>query len=201
MARTPKKSDASSEECVTLVLQGGGALGAYQAAAYEGLAKHVRHVSWVAGISIGAINAAIIAGNAPQNRTERLREFWEQVSSKSLPATLLDGIWARAFLNQSSASATTLAGVPGFFDLRFPPAALMPHGSVGAGSFYNTAPLRATLERLVDFDRLNNGDVWLSLGAVNVETGNMTWFDTTSHRIGPAHIWTCPGFAPIMCSC
>ena len=115
MARTPTNSDVSSEGCVTLVLQGGGALGAYQAGACEGLAHQARHVSWVAGISIGSINAAIIAGNAPHQRVERLREFWEQASSKSLPATLLDGIWARALLNQSSASATTLAGVPGFF--------------------------------------------------------------------------------------
>ncbi len=201
MARTATKSNASSEEHVTLVLQGGGALGAYQAGAYEGLAKQARHVSWVAGISIGSINAAIIAGNTPHQRVERLREFWEQASSKSLPATLLDGIWARAFLNQFSASATTVAGVPGFFNLRFPPAAVMPQGSVGASSFYDTAPLRATLERLVDFDLLNNGDIRLSLGAVNVETGNMTWFDTTTQRIGPEHIMASgalpPGFPAV----
>ncbi|MES2436009.1 MAG: DUF3734 domain-containing protein [Pseudomonadota bacterium] len=201
MARTSTKSNTRSEECVTLVLQGGGALGAYQAGAYEGLAKQARHVSWVAGISIGAINAAIIAGNTPQNRTERLREFWEQASSKSLPATMLDGIWARAFLNQFSASTTTVTGVPGFFNLRFPPAAVMPQGSVGASSFYDTAPLRATLERLVDFDLLNNGDIRLSLGAVNVETGNMTWFDTTTQRIGSEHIMASgalpPGFPAV----
>jgi NTE family protein len=201
MARTPTKSDVSSEECVTLVLQGGGALGAYQAGAYEGLAHQARHVSWVAGISIGSINAAIIAGNAPHQRVEKLREFWEQASSKSLPATLLDGIWARALLNQFSASATTLAGVPGFFDLRFPPAALMPEGATGASSFYDTAPLRATLERLVDFDRLNNGEVRLSIGAVNVETGNMTWFDTANQRIGAEHIMASgalpPGFPAV----
>lgn len=201
MPRIPTKSDAHSEECVTLVLQGGGALGAYQAGAYEGLAKQARNVSWVAGISIGSINAAIIAGNPSHQRVERLREFWEQASSKSLPATLLDGIWARAFLNQFSASATTITGVPGFFELRIPPAAMMPQGSVGASSFYDTAPLRATLERLVDFDRLNNGEVRLSLGAVNVESGNMTWFDTATHRIGPEHIMASgalpPGFPAV----
>ncbi len=201
MARIPAKPDRNSEECVTLVLQGGGALGAYQAGAYEGLAKQARHVSWVAGISIGAINAALIAGNTPGNRTERLRAFWEQASSKSLPATLLDSIWARAFLNQFSASATTVTGVPGFFNLRFPPAAVMPQGSLGASRFYDTAPLRATLERLVDFDLLNNGDIRLSLGAVNVETGNMTWFDTATQRIGPEHIMASgalpPGFPAV----
>lgn len=111
MTRTPQKPDRGSDEYVALVLQGGGALGAYQAGAYEGLAHQARHVSWVAGISIGAINAAIIAGNTPHNRIERLREFWQLASSKSLPATLLDDIWARAFLNQFSASATTLIGV------------------------------------------------------------------------------------------
>lgn len=201
MARIPAKPKTNSEECVTLVLQGGGALGAYQAGAYEGLAKQVRNVAWVAGISIGSINAAIIAGNAPHQRVEKLRGFWEQASSKSLPATMLDGIWARAFLNQFSASATTITGVPGFFDLRFPPAALMPQGTVSASSFYDTTPLRATLERLVDFDRLNNGDIRLSLGAVNVETGNLTWFDTANHRIGPEHIMASgalpPGFPAI----
>ncbi len=197
----PNPKSASPEECIALVLQGGGALGAYQAGAYEGLAKQARHVSWVAGISIGAINAAIIAGNAPQNRVERLRAFWQQVSSKSLPATMFDDVWARAVLNQFSASATTIAGVPGFFKLRFPPAALMPQGSVAASSFYDTTPLRATLEELIDFDLLNNGDIRLSLGAVNVETGNMTWFDSTTQRIGPAHVMASgalpPGFPAV----
>lgn len=201
MARTHTKPDRGDNEDVALVLQGGGALGAYQAGAYEGLIKQARHVSWVAGISIGAINAAIIAGNAPHQRLERLRTFWEQVSSKSLPATIFDGIWARTFLNQFSASTTTLVGVPGFFDLRIPPAALMPPGTVGASSYYDTAPLRTTLERLVDFDLLNSGDIRLSLGAVNVETGNLTWFDTANQRIGPEHIMASgalpPGFPAV----
>ena len=201
MARTHAKPDRSADEDVALVLQGGGALGAYQAGAYEGLVQQARHVSWVAGISIGAINAAIIAGNAPHQRLERLRTFWEQVSSKSLPATIFDGIWARTFLNQFSASTTTLVGVPGFFDLRIPPAALMPPGTAGASSYYDTAPLRATLERLVDFDLLNSGDIRLSLGAVNVETGNLTWFDTANQRIGPEHIMASgalpPGFSAV----
>jgi len=201
MARPAAKAATKADEDTALVLQGGGALGAYQAGAYEGLAAQARHVSWVAGISIGAINAAIIAGNAPQHRVEKLRAFWEQASSKSLPATLFDGIWARTFLNQFNASATTLVGVPGFFDLRFPPAALMPPGTVGSSSYYDTAPLRATLEQLVDFDLLNNGDIRLSLGAVNVETGNMTWFDTANQRIGPEHIMASgalpPGFPAV----
>lgn len=201
MARTSVKHPAMDEEKVALVLQGGGALGAYQAGAYEGLSTQARHVSWVAGISIGAINAAIIAGNAPELRVERLRAFWETASSNSLPATVFDGIWARAFLNQFSASATTLTGVPGFFDLRVPPAAFMPPGTVGASSFYDTAPLRVTLEKLVDFDLLNNSDVRLSLGAVNVETGNLTWFDTANQRIAPEHIMASgalpPGFPAV----
>lgn len=112
-----------------------------------------------------------------------------------------DDVWARAVLNQFSASATTIAGVPGFFKLRFPPAALMPQGSVAASSFYDTTPLRATLEELIDFDLLNNGDIRLSLGAVNVETGNMTWFDSTTQRIGPAHVMASgalpPGFPAV----
>ena len=195
------RASHNSNELVTLVLQGGGALGAYQAGAYEGLAREAKGVDWVAGISIGSINAAIIAGNAPQHRVGKLHAFWDQATSRGLPASFLPDAWVRGLTNQISAAATTITGVPGFFDLRVPSAALMPEGSVGASSYYDTASLRKTLEQLVDFDRLNDGGVRLSVGAVNVKTGNMTWFDSAERTIGPEHIMASgalpPGFPAI----
>jgi len=192
---------ARPEENIALVLQGGGALGAYQGGAAECILGCGIGLHWVAGISIGAINSAILAGSAPEDRVRNLRRFWERVSSRSIPAYLLDGVLPRGFLNHLSASATSIAGVPGFFDLRVPPAGMMPPGTSGASSYYDTAPLRETLEELVDFDRINHGDVRLSVGAVNVETGNMTWFDSEDMTIGPEHIMASgalpPGFPAV----
>lgn len=188
-------------ETAALVLQGGGALGAYQAGAVEALTATDHPVDWVAGISIGAINSALIAGNTPEAAVQALRSFWNLASSASNPVRMFEGILSRGWLNEMSASNTTLAGVPGFFALRIPPAAFMPMGTVGASSFYDTAPLRETLFELVDFDRLNHGPVRLSVGAVNVETGNMTWFDSAQTEIRPEHIMASgalpPGFPAI----
>ncbi len=186
-----------------LVLQGGGALGAYQAGVYESLAAADIQPEWVAGISIGAVNAAIIAGNPPQTRLERLREFWELVSSRPAvpapPAQFGDRI--RSLVSEANAAAITAFGVSGFFSPRFPPAALYPPGSPEALSVYDTAPLRQTLERLVDFDRINAKAIRLSVGAVNIKTGNFTYFDNTQRRIGPEHIMASgalpPGLPPI----
>ena len=181
-----------------LVLQGGGALGAYQAGVYAG-ASEKRQPDWVAGVSIGAINAALIAGNAPEKRVERLKEFWHLVSSG--PAQQLPS-WAgkRELLNQGSAGAAALFGIPGFFEPRQNPALLL-GGAAPVSSYYDTAPLRSTLERLVDFDRINHCDMRLSVGAVNVRTGNSVYFDNTVDTIGPEHIMASgalpPGFAPV----
>jgi NTE family protein len=201
---------APGEECV-LVLQGGGALGAYQAGVFEALAAAYREPSWVAGISIGAINAALIVGNPPEQRVARLREFWELVSSSMpgtshafAPPTFGHALSpAREALNEASASQALLFGVPGFFKPRFPPAPLQPPGTLPAISYYDTAPLKATLERLVDFDRINHGPVRLSVGAVNVRTGNFAYFDTAKprHHLDARHIMASgalpPGFAPV----
>src|SRR5579871_2606270 len=155
-------------ECVALTLQGGGALGAYQGGVYQGLAEAGLHPDWVAGISIGAINAAIIAGNAPTDRVGKLREFWESITAASPwnPLELLEpvamaGDPGRRFFNQLSAAEVLTTGVPGFFTPRFPPPQLAPEGSTAATSYYDTRPLVATLERLVDFDRLNAGSTRL----------------------------------------
>jgi NTE family protein len=192
------------EECI-LVLQGGGALGAYQAGVFEALAALHHTPNWVAGISIGAINAALIAGNPPQRRVERLREFWEGVSSfpfaPSLPpaAYRVDG--ARDALNETNATIAMLFGVTGFFSPRVPAAPFQPPGTPGAISYYDTGPLRQSLERLVDFDLLNSGAVRLSVGAVNVTSGNFQYFDSTERRIDARHVMASgalpPGFPPI----
>jgi NTE family protein len=198
---------ARHEECI-LVLQGGGALGAYQAGVYETLAAMQQAPDWVAGISIGAINAAIIAGNEPERRVERLREFWHGVSSfpfapPALPAELhrLDG--ARDAVNETNAAMAMLFGVNGFFAPRVPAAPFQPPGTLAAISYYDTEPLKRTLESLIDFDLLNSDKVRLSVGAVNVTQGNFKYFDS-AHRgqvIDARHIMASgalpPGFPPI----
>ena len=158
-------------------------------------------LNWVAGISIGAINAALIVDNPIERRTERLREFWELVSSSTLaPAGAPTG-FGRDLLNDASANQAMLFGVPAFFTPRVPPAPFQPRGTPGAISYYDTAPLLKTLERLVDFERLNAGGVRLSVGAVNVRTGNFAYFDTAHQRLDARHIMASgalpPGFAPV----
>ena len=193
---------ATFEEQTVFVLQGGGALGAYQAGAYTALAEAGYMPNWVAGISIGAVNSAIIAGNPPERRGERLRAFWEEVSSRLTAWPLANDDNSRKLFNETSAAMAALWGVPGFFEPRVPPAVLMPPGTPEAISVYDSAPLYATLNQLVDFDLLNSGAVRLSVGAVEVLTGNMQYFDTTSQTVGPEHIMASgalpPGLPPIM---
>ena len=183
------------------MLQGGGALGAYQAGVFESLSKVYREPTWVAGISIGAINAALIAGNSAQDRVGKLRDFWELVSSALPTPQLVMHPDARHGMNEASATQVMLLGVPGFFKPRFPPAPFQPRGSLAAISYYDTTPLRETLKRLVDFDRINSGTVRLSVGAVNVRTGNFAYFDSHNHTIDARHIMASgalpPGFAPV----
>jgi NTE family protein len=162
-----------------LVLQGGGALGSYQAGAYEALCHHDFEPEWVAGISIGAINAAIIAGNERDKRIGKLKEFWEMAASPVPWSPMLTDDRARSFFYEAGAAVIATFGVPGFFAPRIPPAPLWPPGSPQSQSYYDTAPLKATLERLVDFDRLNDCKTRLSVGAVSVTTGNFTYFDNT----------------------
>jgi NTE family protein len=183
------------------LLQGGGALGAYQAGVYAGLAETGEAPDWIAGVSIGAINAALIAGNPPERRVARLREFWERVSSQApfvLPS-VLDPL--RPMFNRASAATAFVFGIPGFFVPRFPPPSMAPDGSIGALSYYDTAPLKATLEELTDFDLINQKHVRLSLGAVNVRTGNSVYFDNTKIEIRPEHVLASgalpPGFPPV----
>jgi NTE family protein len=184
-----------------LVLQGGGALGAYQAGVYEALHHGGHNPTWLAGISIGAINAALIAGNPPERRVERLREFWELASSTVTIPGLFVSEAMRPWFSELSANWIAAMGVPGFFSPRFLPPILQPPGTPAAISFYDTAPLRSTLERLVDFDRINADHIRLSVGAVNVTTGNFVYFDSARQRIGPEHVMASgalpPGFPPV----
>ena len=196
MASSTKKGAVDAHR--VLALQGGGALGSYQAGVYEALAAGDLCPDWVAGISIGAINAALIAGNTPETRVARLTEFWALVTSGVTAAapTLGDGF--RQQWNQAAAAMTMSNGAPGFFKPIWPPVLPWLKGPLG---YYDTSPLRLTLERLIDWTLLNTGPVRLSVGAVNVETGNFRFFDSKNERIGPEHIMASgalpPGFPPV----
>jgi len=203
-------------ETIALVLQGGGALGAYQAGVYEGLHRAGILCNWIAGISIGAVNAALIAGSAPAERLDKLKAFWQMVCQ---PNTVGDAeafsgmlrfspphpLW-REMASFYSAAMTTLQGQRGFFKPRYLPPWASRHGDPEAASIYDVSDLRATLERFVDFDRINSGETRLSLGAVNIATGNFRYFDSQDmarkgQRIGPEHVMASsalpPAFAPV----
>ncbi|HEY2212038.1 MAG TPA: DUF3734 domain-containing protein [Bradyrhizobium sp.] len=205
--RNPAPASTPAKAQRVLVLQGGGALGSYQAGAYQALCHHDFEPEWIAGISIGAINAAIIAGNPREKRVGRLKEFWEMVSAPVPWNPLTVGDRGRSLFNETSAALIATFGVPGFFTPRFPPAPFWPQGSPQSQSYYDTAPLRATLERLVDFDRINDLKTRLSVGAVSVTTGNFKYFDNfefkkLGKKIGPEHIMASgalpPGFPSIV---
>jgi NTE family protein len=189
-------------EQTVLALQGGGALGAYQAGIYEGMAECGFAPNWVTGVSIGAVNAALIAGNPPERRIKRLGAFWDRVSSgiPIVPPAYLDPL--RLAFNRVSAMATTAFGVPGFFVPRVPPPYLAPDGSPGALSVYDISPLKETLEELIDFDLINRKAVRLSVGAVDIHTGNSVYFDTQRQQIEAEHIMASaalpPGLPPVV---
>ncbi len=184
-----------------LVLQGGGALGAYQAGAFEALADSGLSPDWVAGISIGSINCALIAGNPPEKRVAALRDFWEKTSMATASLPFVPTGIARGPWNSASSLEAMMFGVPGFFRPRMPSAWITKFTDPTKISYYDTAPLRETLERLVDFDLLNDGPVRVSLGAVNIETGNLTYFDSEDTILTPDHVMASgalpPGFPPI----
>ena len=197
----PPKPPPVRHEQQVLVLQGGGALGAYQAGAYAALHEAGYRPEWIAGISIGAINAAIIAGNPPERRVERLRAFWDGVSADLTGLPSLDGDTTRRLFNEASAWFATAMGIPGFYQPRVPSPLLWPPGHPQALSLYDTAPLKPTLERLVDFALLRDGGPRLSVGAVALSTGNFTYFDSAREVLRPEHIMASgalpPGFPPV----
>lgn len=196
---------------VALVLQGGGALGAYQGGVYEQLDEGGIAPSWIAGISIGAFNAAIIAGNTPDRRVAALREFWETISQPfAMPATPTLGHvpfpqladQARAWLETFDAWRALTEGQRGFYQPRswFGSNPFLATGPAQS-SFYDTSPMLETLERLVDFDLLNDGDVRVSVGAVDVGSGELVYFDNQRMRLDARHFLASgalpPGFPAV----
>ncbi|BCF99523.1 membrane protein [Paraburkholderia sp. PGU19] len=196
---------------IALVLQGGGALGSYQAGVIEGLAEAKVEPNWIAGVSIGALNTAIIAGNAPENRVEALRGFWNaichpldwvgSVSAWTLPGLGLHDL-SRKWASMWAAGRALTEGQPGFFAPRFPlPMAGLGKLDPSRVSYYDTAALRATLLQYADFDRINDGAIRVSVGAVNVSTGNLTYFDNRKMRLEPEHFMASgalpPGFPAV----
>lgn len=202
---------------VVLIFQGGGALGSYQAGVYQGIANARIEPTWVTGISIGAINAALVAGNAPEKRVERMHEFWDTICRPpSLPASMAStalnlmggGLepfqeFAKHALSQTFGSyAAGMAILEGQNEFFYPRPFAPGYGNPAQVSFYDTSPLKSTLERLVDFDRINHADsIRLSLGATNVGTGNFVYFDNRHMLIGPEHVMASgalpPGFPAV----
>ncbi|MFO1037692.1 MAG: patatin-like phospholipase family protein [Geminicoccaceae bacterium] len=205
--KTHRECTKDSFDTVALLLQGGGALGAYQCGVYEALAEADVMPNWIAGISIGAINSAIIAGNDPQHRVAKLRGFWERITDGPANAWLdaakntFRGHQMRSQVNKMNAAWALVAGAPGFFTPRVPIPFFSPLGTAESTSWYDTSLLRSTLLEFVDFDLVNHGHLRLSVGAVNVRSGNFVYFDTTTHKIGPDHIMASgalpPGFPAI----
>lgn len=184
---------------VALLFQGGGALGSYQAGVYEQLDALGIEIDWVAGISIGAVNAAIIAGNLPEHRLQRLHSFWDQLSC-GLPDFMMgDYSHIREAAHLGAAAAVTMFGVPGFFHPHMMPSIFAAPGSAAATSLYDTSPLVETLNAHVNWDLLNDGPVRLSVGAVDVESGNFAYFDTRGPdkvRIDHRHIMASGALPP-----
>ena len=186
------------ERCqrIALVLQGGGALGAYQAGVYQAMHEAGIEPDWVSGVSIGAINSAIIAGNKPQDRLAKLHAFWDSITERRIWAYTPDGDVYRKARNATSSLATTMLGQPGFFKPRFPGPWLSAAGAQDATSYYDTSPLRDTLLELVDFDLINSKAIRFSVGAVNVLTGNFCYFDNQDEVIEPEHIMASGALPP-----
>ncbi len=179
---------------VVLVFQGGGALGAYQAGVYQALQEAGIEPDWVIGTSIGAINAALIAGNAPENRLARLRAFWMQV--RHTPVTQLLGshpFWGRELTN----AATMLAGVNGFFSPNpFAWLGQLAPQLPGISSFYSIDALAGTLERLIEPDRLNANAPRLTVGTAHVQSGEMRYFDSREERLDLRHVMASGALPP-----
>ena len=212
-AAVRSKKPENSRQTV-LVLQGGGALGAFQGGVFQQLAEHGITPDWVVGTSIGAINGAIIAGNPPAKRLARLQEFWQLVSRDDAPSSWNDNpftAWLQPWLNMGAAFDVVSRGIPGFF---VPRTAGVPNltqnVATASASFYDTSPLHATLERLIDFNYLNEGHVRCTVCAVQVDNGLLTFFDN-KHKQGDRrkkdtltarHIMASgalpPGFAPVV---
>jgi NTE family protein len=208
--RASHRLDVPQYETVALMLQGGGALGAYQAGVYQGLDEAGIMPNWLAGISIGALNTAIIAGNAPEDRVAKLLAFWETICQPAygppVPPSIEQALFnsndtVRKAFTAMQAVGALVDGQKGFFTPRFPPPLPAVSGPPQNASYYDTTPLKATLERLCDFDRINSKEIRVSVGAVNVHTGNFAYFDNTHMTLRPEHFMASgalpPGFGAV----
>jgi len=191
--RKPAKTPSLPGQ-VVLVLQGGGALGAYQAGVYQALHEVGIEPDWVIGTSIGAINAGIIAGNEVKDRLPRLREFWQRVERREFLGLAAPG---HGLVDTMSNFTTLIGGVPGFFEPN-PPAFWGPHLRLGAehAGYYSTAPLEATLGELVDCSLLNRCKPRLTVGVANVRTSQMQYFDARETEITVRHIMASGALPP-----
>jgi NTE family protein len=181
---------------IALVLQGGGALGAYQGGVYQALNEAGLEPDWVSGVSIGAINAALIAGNAPDRRLAALCEFWDRVTDRTIWPYTPDGDLYRQTRNTLSALTTAIFGQPGLFNPHKINPWFLPPGAKDATSFYDNSPLRVTLEELVDFERLKDGEIHFAVGAVHVLTGNYVFFDNRKEEIRIEHVLASAALPP-----
>ena len=179
-------------ELVVLGLQGGGALGSYQAGAFAALDEAEIPLDWLCGVSIGGINAALIVGNPPQKRVARLKEFWSTVATPPVPIPSFLERWGEGI----ELSDTILYGAPGFFVPRLNAPIFSTAGSPEGVSYYDTSPLEATLEQLVDLDLINSKPKRLTLGASNVQTGEPVYFDNVATKITAAHIMASAALPP-----
>lgn len=179
---------------------GGNALGAYHAGAYEVLCEHSRQPGWIVGASVGAVTGAIIAGNAPEDRLPKLRQFWSEATQRtaSSPSEMLK---PRQIYNGLHAILALAWGRPSIYRHRLPGLWSALPWVPNDVALFDHAPLRGTLEKLVDFDRLNGGDMRLTIGCVDLETGDEVFFDTAREVIRPEHILAStaiiPAFPPV----
>ena len=183
---------------IALILQGGGALGAYQAGVYEALHERDIEPDWVTGVSIGAINASLIAGNVRENRLERLREFWQRVTDRPVWGFTPDGDIFRQMRIAASSMLTMTWGQPGFFEPQPMSPWLSAAGAATATSYYNTAPLKQTLGELVDFSLINTKTTRFAVGAVEVSSGNFAYFDNDKDTITAEHIMASGALPPAL---
>jgi NTE family protein len=195
-AHSASPQGKASDADVVLVLAGGNALGSYLAGAYEQLHEQGVQPHWIVGASVGAVTGAIIAGNAPEERVNKLRTFWRDAMVHSFGTPPQSSILRQTY-NGLHAALAGIAGRPGLFQHRFPGiwSALpwMPNDV----ALYDHSPLGKTLERVIDFDRLNGGDIRLSVGCVDLESGEEVFFDTARDRIGPEHLLASTAISPL----
>ena len=195
LSSSASRSDQSREQ-VALVLGGGNALGAYLAGACEFLHERGVLIDRIVGASIGAVTAAILAGNPPGRGLERLRKFWTEAAPHALPGAPAGPRGRRAY-NGAHVALTASFGRPGLFAHRYPGLWSMLPGMPGDVALYDHAPLRRTLERFVDFDRLNRAETHFTLACTDIETGEDVYFDNRRHEIGPEHVLASTAIAPL----